>query len=247
MLAEIPAEQAQGAIEDVAAELLAAGRVDGPPVDAFALAERLGLTVARDGWGAGRGRFVRVAAGGTPQPTILLADDPRPERRQWALAHEIGESAAWRVFDELALDPREADASAREQVANRLAGCLLLPRPWLIAAGSACEWDLLELKRQFATASHELIARRTLEMPPPVIVTLLDQGRPVWRRSNALSRPPRITDPEWAAWRLAHDTSAPAAADPGDLPEGIAQVRAWPVHEPEWKREILRTDLDAWW
>ncbi|MCA9236163.1 MAG: ImmA/IrrE family metallo-endopeptidase [Planctomycetales bacterium] len=247
MLAEIPAEQFQFALEAAAAEVLRDAQVESPPVDCFVLAERLGLTVARDGWGVGRGRFVRVAAGSRPRPTILLGDDPRPERLQWALAHEIGESVAWRVFRRLAADPRDAGDAAREGIANRLAGSLLLPREWLIDCGARCDWDLLELKTQFATASHELIARRMLEMPPPVIVTLFDQGAPVWRRSNALPRAPRLSDAEWAAWRTAHHSARPARAQNCECMEGIADVRAWPVHEPGWRREIIRTELQSWW
>lgn len=247
VIPEVPAEQLQCVVEEVAGQLLGDGQIDAPPVDAFQLAERLGLVVARDGWGATRGRFLRISGDGCPaQPTILLADDPRAERRHWALAHEIGESVAWRVFDALGIDPCEAPAAAREHAANRLAGCLLLPRCWLMSAGEACDWDLFELKRAFDTASHELVARRMLEMPPPVIVTLFDQGRTVWRRSNALPRAPRVTAVERMTWSTAHESDVPAAAEPELLPDGIENVRAWPVHEPGWRREILRTDLMLW-
>lgn len=248
MSIEVPLEQLQGVVEEVAADLLAEGGLLAPPVDAFALADRLGLAVARDGWGASRARLVRLAGGGgAPRPAILVADDPRPERRQWAVAHEIGENAAHRVFAALGLDPHHAPTGARETIANHLAGSLLLPREWLVDAGAACDWDLTELKSAFVTASHELLARRMLEMPPPVIVTLVDQGRPVWRRSNVLPRAPRLSDAELAAWRTAHQRTAAVACAPEQLPPGVADVRAWAIHEPHWRREIVRTQLEELW
>jgi Zn-dependent peptidase ImmA (M78 family) len=248
MIAEIPEDQARAAVELIAAETLAEAGVVAPPVDALELAARLGLVVARDSAAGVRARFVRLAGddeGG--QSAILLADDPRPERRHWAVAHEIGESRAHRVFGELGLDPTDAPPAARESVANRLAGCLLLPRQWLLSAATATDWDLVELKRRFHTASHELVARRMLEMPPPVIVTLADQGRTVWRKSNRHSRTPPLTAPERAAWQAAHELGEPARCDASELPEGVEDVRAWPIHEPDWKREIVRTALaDEW-
>jgi hypothetical protein len=129
---------------------------------------------------------------------------------------------------------------------NRLASCLLLPRKWFAEDGRATEWDLPTLKEVYRTASHELIARRMLEMPSPVIITLFDQGKLQWRRSNVLRRPPPLTPPEEQTWREAFDSADSTRHEGGDLPEGIDEVRCWPVHEPGWRREILRTDLDGW-
>ncbi|GAG44293.1 unnamed protein product, partial [marine sediment metagenome] len=95
-------------------------------------------------------------------------------------------------------------------------------------------------------ASHELIARRMLEMPSPVIVSLFVQGKLQWRRSKVLSRPPRLIPPEEQTWREAYDGARATQYDGGDLPDGIDDVRCWPVHEPGWRREILRTGLEGW-
>jgi hypothetical protein len=248
MLAEIPEEQFRTAVEDVAREVLAEGGVFYPPVDALMLSERLGLIVVKDVASGTRARFVQLGGmGSDAQGTILLADDPRPERRQWAVAHEIGESYAYRVFAELGVDVLDAGPAAREAVANRLAGCLLLPRDWFFADGNAVDWDLFELKVRYATASHEMIARRMLEMPPPVIITLFDHGKQQWRKSNRHFRTPPMTRPEVAAWQAAHELGAAARCDRAELPEGIEDVRAWPVHESQWKREIMRITLaDEW-
>src|SRR5436853_2459019 len=156
MTAYIPAEQMSGVLDRVADEVLAEADVLAPPVDALRVAAQMGMIVARD---AGdlhvRARYVRLAA-----PAIFLADDPRPERRHWAVAHEIGEHAAHRVFRELGLDMRDCGEGMREVVANELAGRLLLPRRWFLADGVDVDWDLFELKARYATASHEMIARR---------------------------------------------------------------------------------------
>lgn len=245
MFAEIPPEQFAAALDDCAREVLAEGRVERPPVDAFDLAERLDFVVARDSAMEVRARFVRLG-NGVRRGTILMADDPRPERRHWAVAHEIGESVAHRVFALLGVALADLPATARERVANHLASCLLLPRDWFAADGRTVDWDLWELKQIYRTASHELIARRMLEMPPPVIVTLFDQGRLQWRRSNALRRPPPLTPAETACWRLAWEQGQPTSCTDEDLPEEVEGVRSWPVHEPGWRREILRTALRLW-
>lgn len=252
VLTEIPEEQLRCVLEAVACEILAEAEVRGPPVDCLLLADRLGLVVARDqvlvnGAQQPRARFVKLSTGMAPAAeTIFLAEEPRRERRHWAVAHEIGESRAFRVFVELGVDPSEAPPASREAVANALAGALLLPRDWFVRDGVRVEWDLFELKSIYVTASHEMIARRMLESPPSVIVTLADQGRCVWRRGNRQSRPPALTPPERAAWNAAHEGGRPARCDRGELPDGVDDVRAWPIHEAGWKREIIRTELSSW-
>ncbi len=216
MLAEIPPEELSAVLEAVAAETLADARVDRPPVDAFAVARALGITVASDDRQPGRARYVRLGGHRRAEgkAAILLHDDPRPQRRQWAVAHEIGEHTAHRVFARLGIDPQEASPGAREEAANRLAGRLLLPADWFAADAAGCDWDLLALKSRYATASHELIARRMLEFPPP-------------------------SPPEIECWQKTH-----AMSQAEYVYEGTRTIQAWPVHEDGWKREILRTEVD---
>ena len=117
-------------LDAVAAELLALLPESERPIDALHLARALGLAVAWDERQFGRGRIARLAghAGRRTQGSILLRPEPRRERLQWAIAHEVGELCADRVFERLSVDPREAPPAAREAVANRLASRLLLPR-----------------------------------------------------------------------------------------------------------------------
>jgi len=243
MLAELTHEEVAAALDAVVLEILDMAGVARPPVDAFAAAQRLGVVVAEDDRQQGRARFVRLNRRGVspPQSTILLRPDPRPERRHWAVAHEIGEHAAARLFERLAIDPREADPIARERTANHLAGRLLLPSNWLTEDGPACSWDLWELKSRYATASHELIARRMLDFPQPVIITVYDNGRITLRRSNVSGRTPPPSPEETACRRAANETGQPQEAA-----AGTHSVRAWPVHEAGWKREILRTEIEEY-
>lgn len=243
MLSEIPHDEFAAALDASAAEALWEAGVDGPPIDALAVADGMRLVVTHDYAMPHRGRFVRLADresehGG--QGTIVVGVAERPEREQWAIAHEIGESIAHRVFERLGVDFDETLPTARELVANRLASALLLPRRWFAVDGREVDWDLLELKERYDTASHELIARRMLEMRPPIVITVCDQGRVQWRRSNVTARPPELTRAEREVWHEVHESGMPAF-ESSDAETGLECVRCWPIHEPGWKREIIRS------
>jgi hypothetical protein len=241
MLPEIAREELSACLDAVAAEVLEEAGVAEPPVDAMAITRSLGITVALDERQHGRARYVRLGGinGRGPRPTILLRPEPRPERQHWAVAHEIGEHVSHRVFSALCVDPREVAPNARETVAAQLAGRLLLPGAWFAVDAPACGWDLVALKARYSTASHELIARRMLDLPPPVVITIFDHRRVSFRRSNVPGRVPPPSSAEMACWRTAHQRNRPQES--GD---GLVTVRAWPVHEPGWKREILRTEVE---
>jgi hypothetical protein len=240
MFSEIAQEELSATLDRVAMEILTEAGIQGPPVDAFRVAQALGITVALDERQPVRARFVQLKSlrGGQPRATILLRPEPRKERQQWAIAHEVGERAAWRVFEILAIDVRVTSPMARESVANYLAGRLLLPEPWFAPRAAQCDWDLLRLKGHFPTASHELIARRMLDFAGWVIVSIFDQQQISFRRGNLPGRAPPLSTAEKACWRKVHEHNRPQASVDG-------VVQGWPIHEPGWKREILRTAVDA--
>ncbi|MBN2473453.1 MAG: ImmA/IrrE family metallo-endopeptidase [Pirellulales bacterium] len=241
MLPELAPEEIATSLDAVAMEVLDEAGVDRPPVDAFGVAAALGIAVALDDCQHGRARYVRLKGYRSPCPraTILLRPEPRPERKHWAVAHEIGEHVAHRVFARLGADPCTAAGNARELVANHLAGRLLLPGAWFEPDACRCGWDLLTLKARYATASHELIARRMLECRPPVIITIFDHGRLYFRRSNLPGRAPSLSPVERQCWETVHRRNRPQ-----DATEGTRAVRGWPVHEEGWKREVLRTEVE---
>jgi hypothetical protein len=246
MLSEIQDDEFAAAIDACAAEVLWEAGVIEPPVDALTVADGLGLAVTRDYAMSYRGRFARLAgyesSGRGGQGTIVVGEAERPEREQWAVAHEIGECVAYRVFDRLGIAFDESLLTAREQVANRLANSLLLPRRWFAVDGRDLDWDLIALKDCYCTASHELIARRMLEMRPPIVITICDLGRIHWRRSNVAARPPAMRPEEKTVWRESHETGLPSESTL-DSESGLESVRCWPIHEPGWKREILRSEI----
>ena len=209
MTAEVTTSELHVALDRVAAEILELAEQFAPPVNTLQLAIRLGFRVAWDERQAGRARIVRPLRGSNlGAATILLRPEPRLERRHWAVAHEIGEAWAWRLFELLGQDPRRQPA-LREELANLLAGRVLLPSAWFVAAGEEHDWDLLALKRRFETASHELIARRMLDFSTPVAITIFDQGSMAIRRSNLTGTLPRWSPLEEACRQEAFCQAAP--------------------------------------
>jgi Zn-dependent peptidase ImmA (M78 family) len=220
------------ACDEVGEELLAEAGWSSPPVDAFQLAAELGYEIAFDARQEARGRFKRLAG----RPTMFLSPDDRPERLQWAAAHEIGESAAWRVFERLDVDPQLAETDFREQVAAHLANALLLPRPEFEADVLRHDGDVPALKAKYATASHEMILMGQLRMETLMLASVFDHGELRRRRTNGRLAPPPLMAVERQAQLQAHATGRPAVLSG----RGI-RVQAWPIHEAGWKRELLRT------
>lgn len=264
MLAEIPAEEYRATLERCADDLLWEAGVNAPPVDAYAVAERLGIRVTQDRSLRSRARYARVGQGEgrAGVPTIVLAEEKRYERRHFAVAHEIGEAHAHRVYEALGVDPREAAGDSRESVANALAGCLLAPGRWLAGLWRDADGDLFAIKEQFQTASHELLARRMLScVRAPLIVTIDDPGQTVWRRWNLLGPAPPRSRLESDCQRRTHETAeltwgdgadeTPADGRLTDASLSIRRVRVWPIHEAGWRREITLTELLSeeleWW
>jgi predicted transcriptional regulator len=237
MIPEISQEELSAALDSVAADVIQRIALEGSAVDAVAVARSLGLTVVWDDHQSSRARRATIG-GGEGIASIFVRHDPRPEREQWAVAHEVGESLAEKVFVQLGIDPQEAPRGAREQIANAIAGRILLPREWFGADADACGWDLIELKERYATASHELIARRMLDFSTPVIIAVYDQNRLSWRKSNAGNRAPKPSSQEIECRLRASETGKPVSM------AGPPSIRVWPIHEPQWKREIVRVEID---
>lgn len=240
MLATNTPEAWREALDAEAERLLAQAGIEEPPIDILHVAAVLGFVVAVDTRLGVRARHVQLAADDEEDETsaILLRPEPRIERRHWAVAHEIGEHHVHAVFARLGLDADVVAPPTREQTANALANRLLLPTLWFLADGFKLRWDLGALKGRYRTASHELIARRMLEMDPPAIMTMIDQTEPKFRRGNMAGPVPRLMDLERILCHSAHHT--------GKIQQDRDRrfwVRVWPIHEGKWKREIIRTEL----
>lgn len=176
-----------------------------------------------------------AAAGDEGRVLVVLRPDARPERLQWAVAHELGEYVAWQVFARLGADMRLVVPAWRERVASLLAARLLLPGRWFRPIAAAAAWDLLEIRASFRTASHELILRRMLDFDIPLVISVFDQGRLTLRRSNLPGRVPPPHADELACLRRVRHSARPARR---------GAVAAWPAYEPGWQRELVRWELD---
>ncbi|MFO0944362.1 MAG: ImmA/IrrE family metallo-endopeptidase [Planctomycetota bacterium] len=219
-------------VERLVEELLEDAGIEGPPVDAVCLARRLGLELRLDKSQQARGRLVQ----GRFQPTICVKPEPREERTQWTVAHEIGEHVLARLSFLRELEEARPGGRAREELANHFASLLLVPTSWLERDCLETDWDLWALKERYQTASYEVLATRMLDLEPHAILTIFDQGKLIRRRGNLPFWPPKLQPVEAQAQKRAHVTGRPELLHADNL-----TVQAWPIHETGWKREILRS------
>ena len=220
-------------LTQLAAKILDDAGIEGPPVDSMAVARSVGATVAIDPAQKARG----ILCGPRKRPKIYLRADDREERLYSTAAHEVAELLMPDIADMLCADGYELDARSAEDLAQRFIGLLLCPRPWFEDDCRRCGFSLPELKKIYCTASNEVIARRMLHEDQPTIVTICDPGNTM-RLHNLTYPPPPMQPVEARAQREAHEGEAVVYT------EGEMTVRAWPIHEPGWKREILRTTFD---
>ena len=208
-----------------------------PPVDAKQVATRLGLEVVLNRSQKERGRLIESAG----MTTIVVRPEPRRERYQWTIAHEIGEYVIPRLADEWSSELIPLDAAVREWLSNQFATYLLTPSHWFLRDAAEYDFDLLALKERYATASYEVIAFRMLDAQTPCIMTIFDNGRVSRRLGNLCQRPPAILEVEQLCRQEAL-RKRQAITRKSDL----ARVQAWLLHEDDWQREILRTELFVW-
>jgi Zn-dependent peptidase ImmA (M78 family) len=220
------------AIDELCGEILMRLATDEPPVDALHAVRLLGCELAYDQSQMGRARQKMIEG----QPAVLLKPDDRPERLQWATAHEIGEIFAWQICERTSASLEELPEAFREQLANRFASRFLLPTDWFQADLRMMGRDLFLLKERYRTASHELISRRLQDFQPEIIVTVIDQ-REISSRKNGFSRHPGgLMTAEREAIRESHESGRPYNSESSGV-----RMEVWPIHERSWKREILFT------
>lgn len=237
MLDDLPREDVVATVDRMVDDLLRAAGITRPPVDVIALAQsHLGMVICLDKRQAQRGRAQR--AGGRKQ--IYLRPEPREERHQWTVAHEIGEHLKADIMARLGMEPGQTRAMTGESLANLFAYRLLVPTCWFAEEAGALDFDLLALKERYATSSHEVIAWRMLDLPEPCIITILDNEIIARRRSNAWSTKRQLEPAEEKCQRYVHHYSRPKRVQ-----ENGWTVHGWPVHQTDWKREILRSVVES--
>ncbi len=220
------------AVDRVVEELLARAGVSAPPVDAVALArDHLGMTVS-----VGERPARRRGHDGNE---VVLAPELGEDQRQWAVARAIGKRFRGAVLERLGLAPEPGRAGTGASLDTLFAGRLLVPTCWFAADARSAGWDLAGLKERYRTAGLEALAWRLLDLPEPCVVTLVEDGRVVCRRSNAWRVNKNLSGPERKCQRYVHEHGRPHAVTAG----GWA-VQGWPVSRAGAAREILRSVVE---
>jgi len=220
---ELSREDVCRAIDALVEEMLEEAGIAEPPVDAAALARHLGLEPADR---ARRGRARPAPGEVTPEQTQREA--------ALALAEHLKDDLLARLGIEDGPRPMLGESPARLFVER-----LLVPQSWLVGEARACGYDLLELKGRFSTASHEAIAWRLLDLDQPCVVTVIDNERVARRRGNAGNVSKQLAPAEMACLRQVQKYSRPCRVSEDGL-----DVRGWPIHSADWKREILRSVIE---
>jgi Zn-dependent peptidase ImmA (M78 family) len=237
MIEDLPREEVLATVDNYVEELLRAAAIEKPPVDAIQMAQgHLGMVVCLDTRQAARGRAQRAAG----KPIIFLKPEPTVERHQWTVAHEIGEHLKAALLQRLGADPAQTRALAGESLANLFAHRLLVPACWLGGDARLVDYDVLELKQRYSTASHEVIALRLLDLPEPSIITIVDNDHVTKRRSNAWPVRRELTPVEKKCQHYVNYYSRP-----NTMRDDGWTVYGWPVHQTDWKREILRSVVET--
>jgi len=212
-------------------ELLTQAGVEGPPVDAVALARHLGLDLDESR------RRGRKKPSGEEAPRAAT-----PEAQQWDAAQAIGEHYKATLLERLGFAPDEKRPLLGESLSGLFARHLLVPGAWFASDAPSCGYDLLQLKDRYRTATHEVIAFRLLDLPEPCIITVVEDDRVHRRRSNAWPVKKRLEPAEAECRRcVTHD------GEPQVVRSGAWTVWGWPVWQGGRNREILSSvvDIDA--
>jgi hypothetical protein len=227
MSEDLTREDLTAAVDAVVAAVLEAAGVTQPPVDAVALAERhFGLVLDFDQPPRGRQR-------------MHSPGETSPEKRQWLAARAVADRMRHDVFERLGLPTEGPRPLLGESPSTLLALRLLMPTPWFAEDARACGHDVAEL-RPLYPITLDLIAWRLLDLPAPCIITVLDNGAVTKRRCNVRHVPRELAPAERECQRYVHQYGRPRVVRAAGW-----TVQGWPVHEPDWKREILRSVVDA--
>jgi len=154
----------------------------------------------------------------------------RKVRQNFTIAHEILEVD----LGEIVPDPTE-----RHKLAILWSPFLLMPSNWFQETCIEHNFDILKVKKVFDNVSHEAVALHMLHLAP-AIVTVFDNDRVTNRRSSYsfyISIKPIPLEQE------AIDQVLESGREFRTQRDGV-EVAACPVFEEEFKRVILRTQLD---
>lgn len=219
-------EEASELLDRIVESLLADCEIDQPPVEPKRIADTLGLVYNETKLEGRRGQSFRRYG----RQHVEIHHKDRPERKNFALAHEVMELELKKVLE----DQREC-----HRWANLGASFLLMPTAWFRDECQKTGFDIAELKTIFSTASWEAVALRTLNFSESII-TVVDNGRVTRRKSSyAFYVPKKLSDDET---QVVAEVLRTGQVEQQHFPS--CEVIGYPVFEKEQKRVILRTTLD---
>lgn len=234
---DMPREEVIAVLDEIVEDLLDQADIAGPPVDAIALAQKhLDIKVLQDSRQEERGRVQRAGK----KPQIFVRPEPTEERHQWTVAREICQHFKQQILERLNLDKEEAKGLTGESLYTLFSSRLLVPTQWFAADAAAANYNLLDLKKRYRTASHEVIALRFLDLPFPTVVTVIDNDEIHRRKSNG----PRIKAKQLEAAEEKCRKYVNKHGKSKTVREGAWTVQGWPIHQADWKREILRSVVE---
>jgi len=230
---ELP-ESLREAIDESVSEVLEKGQVVAPPVSAVELADRLGIVVASPSV-RGAKRYPPA-----PEPRSASSHGDEQTKRERLAARAIARQHLSELADRLGVEQRSFTQSGIELLLSTFAARLLMPGQWFDIDAVTLGRDLYQLHQRYVTVSLESVAWRLLHLPDPTVVTVFESGHVVSRRANITGVPAEPTDSERRAQWHAHRYSLPGQ----ESTAGIF-ARAWPIHRPDWRREIVVALLDS--
>jgi hypothetical protein len=217
-------------VDRVVEEFLEDAGISEPPVDAVDLAIRhLRLPPPRQKSRPARG-----------EEDVSAEDHSPVEQKHWSAAQQIGVHFKPILLERLGVDSEQGRTPVSASLANLFARHLLTPTSWFAADARAVGYDIPALKSRFATAGIELVAWRLLDLGESCIITVVDNDHVTRRKSNSWPVRRELMAAERECQRYVHHYSRPRVVQ-----VGAWTVQGWPLHRPDWKREILRSVGDA--
>lgn len=212
-------------IEEEVSKILEICSIERPPIDAFLVAERLDYDIGIDDKIKIRG-YKRRRWG---KDEIIVNSPSKSERKHFTIAHEIAEHI---------LENRIIREDL-EMACNAMASSLLMPAQWFEMDAKNCNFNLLELKKIYSTASHEAIAYRMLRFSE-CIITIFDNEKVAVRKTSINNPCKHIHPLELKCFQRVNNNGEPFIISEDNL-----HVQGWPVFKNDWKRVILRTEANS--
>jgi hypothetical protein len=152
-------------------------------------------------------------------PSVMVAPNLRPPRRQYTICHELAELHVAERLDE----------SIHERLCQNTAAALLMPRQSFLNSVREQGLDLLALRMRWVHCSYEAIASRVAELIPGVVASAWEWEHAKWRRCV-----PDLHLPEALA-----EAEAMARSEVYLLPRGVVQLKHEGVSVHGWRTSAL--------